>query len=105
LLSSRPSGRRPDPSSPRRLRRLVSVLSRARELVLMGDLNMEPVRAARASRLRALAVGSTYPADAPREQLDHVLGRGDLGRVVAGGPRLLPLSDHCALTVDLASGG
>ena len=34
-------------------------------------------------------------------QIDHVLGRGSLPPVVGGGARLLPLSDHRALTVDL----
>jgi endonuclease/exonuclease/phosphatase family metal-dependent hydrolase len=44
--------------------------------------------------------GLTFPAHAPREQLDHVLVDGDLqagqGRVVE-----LPLSDHRARVVDL----
>ena len=70
-----------------------------RPFVLMGDLNMGPRRAARISGMRTLVSGLTFPAHAPRAQLDHVLADGDLppgeGRVVE-----LPLSDHRALVVD-----
>jgi endonuclease/exonuclease/phosphatase family metal-dependent hydrolase len=85
----------------RQLARVRDALSGAdRPLVLMGDLNMGPARAARISRMRALATGATFPAHAPREQLDHVLLDGALSpatsRVVE-----LPLSDHRALVVDV----
>jgi endonuclease/exonuclease/phosphatase family metal-dependent hydrolase len=82
------------------LRRLITMVSAAPELVVMGDLNMGPRRAARVSRLSALVTGATYPAPAPREQLDHLLGRG-LAPVTAGGPRWLAVSDHRALTADV----
>jgi endonuclease/exonuclease/phosphatase family metal-dependent hydrolase len=85
----------------RQLARVRDSLSGAdRPFVLMGDLNMGPARASRISRMRPLVSGLTFPAHAPREQLDHVLADGDLppgeGRVVE-----LPLSDHRALVVDL----
>ena len=85
----------------RQLARVRDALSGAdRPFVLMGDLNMGPDRAARISRMRPLVAGLTFPAHAPRDQLDHVLVDGDLqpgqGRVVE-----LPLSDHRALVVDL----
>ena len=69
-------------------------------LLLMGDLNMPAARAARLTRMRALATGATFPADAPTEQIDHLLARGPLpaarGSVVG-----LPTSDHRALVADL----
>lgn len=71
-----------------------------RPLVLMGDLNMEPGRAVRTSGMRSLVTAPTFPADAPTQQLDHVLLDGDLppahGQAVQ-----LPLSDHRALVVDV----
>ncbi len=87
--------------SGRQLARVRDSLSGAdRPFVLMGDLNMGPERAARITRMRPLVTGLTFPAGAPREQLDHVLLDGDLppahGQVVE-----LPLSDHRALVVDL----
>ena len=84
------------------LRRLVRALEReagSDPLVLTGDLNTGPRRAAWASGLAGLAKGRTFPAGAPRTQLDHVLGRG----VTASdrGVHHLPLSDHRALGVTL----
>jgi endonuclease/exonuclease/phosphatase family metal-dependent hydrolase len=82
------------------LRRLMRSLEGTREpLVLMGDLNMQPRRAVRVSGLRPIATGMTFPAPAPRRQLDHLLVRGP---VQATGPATalqLPLSDHRALVV------
>jgi endonuclease/exonuclease/phosphatase family metal-dependent hydrolase len=72
----------------------------ARPLVLLGDLNMGPVRAGTLSGMRALAHGLTFPAHAPREQLDHVLLDGDLP-AARGDVVELPLSDHRALVVDV----
>ena len=86
----------------RQLGRLVSALAtEPRPLVLVGDLNMGPERAGSISGLRSLAAHPTFPVDAPREQLDHVLADGDL-RATASEARQLPLSDHRALLVDLA---
>lgn len=82
------------------LRRLVRSLRDEQRLLVAGDLNLPPDRALRASGLRPLAPGTTYPAHAPVRQLDHVLGRGGL---TGGGARVwtLPLSDHLALSVDV----
>ncbi len=46
-------------------------------------------------------MGPTFPSPAPNRQPDHVLVRGG---VVASGPgkvQPLPLSDYCALSVDV----
>jgi endonuclease/exonuclease/phosphatase family metal-dependent hydrolase len=91
-------------SNRRQLRRLVRSLAPTRRpLVLMGDLNMGPGRAASLTGMRALAVHPTFPADGPREQIDHVLADGAV-RARASEARRLPLSDHRALLVDLALG-
>ncbi len=83
------------------LRRLVRAVEGIEPLVLVGDLNMGPSRVARISGLRSLVAERTFPAPAPREQLDHVLARGAVGEVVGSGAVELPLSDHRALFVDL----
>jgi endonuclease/exonuclease/phosphatase family metal-dependent hydrolase len=86
----------------RQLRRLVAALGEApRPLVLVGDLNMGPDRATRATGLRSLASHRTFPADQPLMQIDHVLADGG---VVAprSEARRMSLSDHLALAVDLA---
>ncbi len=85
----------------RQLRHLVGrVRHHARPLVLMGDLNMGPARAARLTGMRPLATHRTFPAWQPSRQLDHVLVDGALPGGASGAPRL-PLSDHRALYVDL----
>lgn len=85
----------------RQLARLTRSLADAHDpLVLMGDLNMGPERARRITGMRPLVEAPTFPADAPREQLDHVLARGHLP-TVSGRAVELPLSDHRALVVDL----
>lgn len=85
----------------RQLARVRASLATAeRPLVLMGDLNMGPERAARITGMRPLVTAPTFPARAPRAQLDHVLLDGDLpparGKAVE-----LPMSDHRALVVDV----
>ncbi|NUR09312.1 MAG: endonuclease [Nocardioidaceae bacterium] len=85
----------------RQLRVLLRSLDALDPMVLLGDLNMGPVRARSVTGLRSLADGPTYPSRRPREQLDHVLVRGDIGRG-SGGPLRLPISDHCALVADVA---
>lgn len=70
-------------------------------LVLVGDLNMGLARAQSITGLLPLVTAPTFPADHPREQLDHVLARGDVGRVRHVEVHDLPLSDHRALSVDL----
>jgi endonuclease/exonuclease/phosphatase family metal-dependent hydrolase len=85
------------------LRRLVRSLEGTREpLVVIGDLNMEQRQAARVSGLRPIATADTFPADAPRRQLDHVLVRGPLRATGPATSVRLPLSDHRALVVPVA---
>lgn len=78
------------------LRHLVRALRDDAPLVVTGDLNLGVRRARLGSGLRGLAAGRTFPADAPRRQIDHLLGRG----VVASAPRVHhpPVSDHRALS-------
>ena len=82
------------------LRRLVRELHGEQRLVVAGDLNLSPDAVARASRLRPLAAGATFPAHAPVRQIDHLVARG---RVTGTDARVwdLPLSDHRALSVEL----
>jgi endonuclease/exonuclease/phosphatase family metal-dependent hydrolase len=83
------------------LRRLRQALgSDADPLLLLGDLNMGPSAAAAATGLRSLATRPTYPAYAPRRQLDHILVRGLEAHTPAEAIPL-PLSDHQALTLDV----
>ncbi|MCW2695686.1 MAG: Endonuclease/exonuclease/phosphatase [Modestobacter sp.] len=70
-------------------------------LVLMGDLNMTPPTPAAVTGYRVLAAGCTFPAQHADRQLDHVLLRGGIGAVTATESRVMPLSDHRALLVDL----
>lgn len=70
--------------------------------VLMGDLNLHPPHPERLTRWTPLATGATFPAHAPTEQLDHVLGRGAVRAAGPGRALDLGLSDHRALVVDVA---
>jgi endonuclease/exonuclease/phosphatase family metal-dependent hydrolase len=83
------------------LRRLMRSFAGAEPMLLVGDLNMSLQRARAITGLTPLAEAETFPAAEPVEQLDHILARGDLD-VAAAEARELPLSDHRALTVDLA---
>lgn len=69
--------------------------------LLLGDLNMPPAMAGRVSGFRALVRARTFPAPAPRVQLDHVLAHGNVPLPSSGGAHRLPVSDHRALSVDL----
>lgn len=69
-------------------------------VILMGDLNMGPDRAARATGMRSAASHPTYPVEGPREQIDHILVRGPLTTTDSGAPAL-PISDHRALWADV----
>lgn len=84
----------------RQLRSLLTGLgSPSNPVVLMGDLNMGPGPAGRISRMRSLARAPTFPAWAPRGQIDHILTNG---RMEADGESVrLPMSDHRALVVEL----
>lgn len=76
-----------------------SLAGAERPLVLTGDLNMGVERAARITGMQPLAQHATFPADAPTEQLDHVLA--DPALPARSEVRRMRLSDHCALVVDL----
>ena len=90
------------PWNRRQLRLLMAALGplAGRRIVLVGDLNMQPRPAHRITGLTPLATGRTFPAHAPREQIDHILATGFAaarpGRAVE-----LPVSDHRALLVDV----
>ena len=85
----------------RQLRALVTALSGVeRPLILTGDLNMSPGRATGITGMRSMVKAPTFPVDAPREQLDHVLS-DHAWQTVKGEARRLPISDHRALVVEL----
>jgi endonuclease/exonuclease/phosphatase family metal-dependent hydrolase len=87
----------------RQLRTLMKSLTQCRRpLILMGDLNMDPDRAQDITRMQPLVTELTFPAHAPREQIDHILSDGDLPVATTSGAHELPLSDHQALSVDFA---
>jgi endonuclease/exonuclease/phosphatase family metal-dependent hydrolase len=89
----------------RQLHFLVRSLAQAdRPLVLAGDLNMSQQRAVGITGMRPAATSPTFPADAPRQQLDHILVDGSLTVTGSAAPHL-PLSDHRALVADFARGG
>ncbi|MCU1692624.1 MAG: Endonuclease/exonuclease/phosphatase [Frankiales bacterium] len=69
--------------------------------VLLADLNMPPPFPRLLTGWTVLAKAPTYPSTGPRIQLDHVLASGTLPPVRAVSTPALPLSDHCALAVDL----
>nr|MDT0657667.1 endonuclease/exonuclease/phosphatase family protein [Micromonospora sp. DSM 115978] len=92
------------------LRQLRQVVRALRALppprILLGDLNMPAGVARLVSGWRVLGRRPTYPAQAPRVQLDHVLadprGGGALPPVTAVRAPEATISDHRALVVDLA---
>lgn len=88
----------------RQLRSLLRTLPGDGPLLLTGDLNMEPARAARVSGLRPLATALTFPADAPDRQLDHVLARGRFDVRRSSAPHAA-ISDHRPLVVELDVAG
>jgi len=82
-----------------------SLRSLPRPLLLTGDLNMDPAKAARVSGMGPLGDPQpTFPVWAPDVQLDHVLASGFTGTAHAS-VRRLPVSDHLALVVDLGAAG
>ncbi|SDE04910.1 endonuclease/exonuclease/phosphatase family protein [Auraticoccus monumenti] len=83
-----------------RLRRDLATLPEP--VLVMGDLNLDAPVPQRLTGWRPLASHATFPLEEPTRQLDHILLRGDLGRVVRSSAPRLPLSDHRALVVELA---
>jgi endonuclease/exonuclease/phosphatase family metal-dependent hydrolase len=84
----------------RQLRLLMRSLAHLpRPLLLTGDLNMGPDRAALVTGLTGIADHLTFPWDEPRVQLDHILA--DPPMRARTSVRRLPVSDHLALVADL----
>jgi endonuclease/exonuclease/phosphatase family metal-dependent hydrolase len=86
------------------LRRLRAALARLPgPRVLLGDLNLPGGLPARVLGWRPLVTGPTFPAPAPRVQIDHALADA-LPPGVARAPQItqLPLSDHRAVSVDVS---
>jgi endonuclease/exonuclease/phosphatase family metal-dependent hydrolase len=70
--------------------------------ILLGDLNLTPGLARRATRWTSLVSAPTFPSPSPRWQLDHILAGGlPVGARSAGRVQHLPISDHRAALVDL----
>jgi endonuclease/exonuclease/phosphatase family metal-dependent hydrolase len=84
----------------RQLKLLVRSLAHLpRPLMLAGDLNMGPDRAALTTGLTGIADHLTFPWDEPTVQLDHLLADPPLRARTS--VRRLPVSDHLALVADL----
>lgn len=84
----------------RQLRHLTGVLGTRAPAVLLGDFNLPPWAVAAAARGWGGAGGApTYPAAAPRVQIDQVLVRGlTVGGISVAEPST---SDHRAVVADL----
>lgn len=76
-----------------------------RPLVVLGDLNQGPERAARTSGWRSIAQVPTFPSGEPTHQLDHVLVDGDVRPLGPAVAMDAGVSDHRALLVDVAIHG
>jgi endonuclease/exonuclease/phosphatase family metal-dependent hydrolase len=84
----------------RRLRRALHDLAGPR--LLMGDFNLPGSLPSHVTGWRPLVTGPTFPAPAPRLQIDHVLAEGVSPHALGDSAVVhLPLSDHRALVVDL----
>ena len=85
----------------RALRRWAQTLPGPR--VLLGDFNLPGAVPRWSTRWADPARMPTYPSWKPRVQLDHVLLDGlPVSSVTAAQAMRLPVSDHCALVVDLS---
>ncbi|WP_232807154.1 endonuclease/exonuclease/phosphatase family protein [Geodermatophilus chilensis] len=71
-------------------------------VVLTGDLNLPGALPARVLRATPLVRAPSFPASAPRVQLDHLLAVGGRLRGSDGAATVLPIGDHRALTVTVA---
>ncbi|TXH26913.1 MAG: endonuclease, partial [Mycobacterium sp.] len=67
--------------------------------IIAGDLNMEPGPAVRWSGMRSLACAATFPADAPAQQLDHLLTDDRQLTALRHTTPQVELSDHRPLAV------
>ena len=76
--------------------------------VLVGDLNLPGPLPAALTGWASLGRAATFPAPAPRIQLDHALAHGldrSIIRAAAVTAVELPVSDHRALVIDLQLAG
>jgi endonuclease/exonuclease/phosphatase family metal-dependent hydrolase len=76
-----------------------------RPLIVLGDFNLPGRLPARITGWTPLVRAATYPSMKPRAQLDHVLADGlSAGQLasVRSEVHLLPVSDHAAVSVDIA---
>ena len=92
---------------PRAVRQLRRIVDWSRPLpgprVLLGDLNLPGSLPARLTHWRRLADGSTFPAPAPRRQLDHALAHGLAPATAARAHTVRgEVSDHRAVVVELS---
>lgn len=87
----------------RRLRRAVARLPQP--AVVVGDLNLPGALPALATGWTPLVTGATFPAHAPRRQIDHVLGTAGVRAARPGRAVATAVSDHRALVVDVALDG
>ncbi|MHA7650101.1 endonuclease/exonuclease/phosphatase family protein [Mycobacterium sp. ML4] len=86
----------------RQLRRLVRDLrGLPGPRLLVGDLNLTPGPVHRWTGMRPLASATTFPADAPSRQLDHIVTDDTQLRAGATVAELMPISDHRPLVADL----
>jgi endonuclease/exonuclease/phosphatase family metal-dependent hydrolase len=92
------------PRAALQLRRLVGWSTSLPEpQVLLGDLNLPAGLPSALTRWRRLADGPTFPAHAPRNQLDHALAHGLDPAVVATARTVHgEVSDHRAVLVELS---
>ncbi len=87
------------------LRRVIRVLAAGGgPCVLLGDLNLPGAVPRLVTGWRSLGRVATFPADRPSVQIDHALALGALPAASVEARRL-PVSDHCALVVDLGPSG
>jgi endonuclease/exonuclease/phosphatase family metal-dependent hydrolase len=70
--------------------------------LLTGDLNIDGPLPKLLREWKPLVEAATFPADAPRVQLDHVLARRWTPTVTDAQVTRQPLSDHLAVAVDLS---
>jgi endonuclease/exonuclease/phosphatase family metal-dependent hydrolase len=92
------------PTAVRQLRRLRRwAASLPGPVVLAGDLNLPGGVPARLLGAARLVTGPSFPAHAPRLQLDHVLALGGAVTGSDAAARALAVGDHRALTVAVAA--
>ncbi len=87
----------------RQLRAITRWVARMPQPVfVVGDFNLPGSLPRLLTGWSTLGTAPTYPSYRPRVQLDHVLARGlPDGTAATGQAWTLPVSDHCALTVDV----